>query len=434
MQKFPIHLLTYNCAKTTPLNSDFKENIKKSYGIKDDTEPKNLYVFGFQELDSILNSLDYNKINKNLIKLADLIVDSLDEFFNSEYEFQVVEIQHSGSVGLIIVSPFASKIIRTQKSYVPTGYYFTSIKSSCGIRLQFQCDEGSDEYSPRVTEFTFVTSHFNANEGQAYMIRRNQDLLTTLLGLEFRDGFSMIKPDTHCFIMGDFNYRASGGYIEDSVKNAKDPLDIQNLSDNNNPQYINEQVVLKDELILLKKKGLIFWNFSEGDIKFMPTYKFKRHTSNYNPKRIPSWCDRILYQSYDKHSKQVINEYNSIPSLKQSDHIPVYLSIDVPYKPPANIISDGGYLVNPYDDGFTNNDDDEDNNDNEGNDNGGHFHFREDIYLKLNGSNYYNYIRFLGSITDNIFRIILLSIFTNKGRLSVFSLIALIFLYKYFAS
>ncbi|OUM53789.1 hypothetical protein BVG19_g3105 [[Candida] boidinii] len=430
MQRFPIHLLTYNCGKSTPSNLDFKEKIKKSYGTKDDTEPKNLYVFGFQELDSILNSLDYNKINRDLIKLADIIVDSLDEFFNSEYEFEVVEIQHSGSVGLIVVSPFATKVIRTHKSYVPTGYYFTSIKSSCGIRLQYQCDEGSDEYSPRVTEFTFVVSHFNANEGQSYMIRRNQDFMTTLLGLEFTDGFSMIKPDTHCFIMGDFNYRASGGYTDDSLKTPKDPIDIHNLSDNNNSQYIKEQVRLKDELFfLLKKKGSTFWNFSEGDITFMPCYKFNKNTSNYNPKRIPSWCDRILYQSYDKNSKEVIHEYNSIPSLKQSDHIPVYLLIDVPYKPPANIISDGGYLINPYDDGFTNNDDDDD--ENEGS--GGRLQSREDIYLKLNGSNYYNYIRLLGSITDNIFRIGLLSIFTNKGRASVFLLIALISLYKFYA-
>jgi hypothetical protein len=48
-----------------------------------------------------------------------------------------------------------------------------------------------------------------------------------------------------------------------------------------------------------KEAGNVFVEFEEGKISFMPTYKFKKESNEYDREklRIPSWCDRILYRS-----------------------------------------------------------------------------------------------------------------------------------------
>lgn len=62
----------------------------------------------------------------------------------------------------------------------------------------------------------------------------------------------------------------------------------------------------------------------ENKIEFCPTCRFKEHdnTNNngfkYDPKRFPSWCDRILYTNPDSNVKQT--DYNSYPISTMSDH------------------------------------------------------------------------------------------------------------------
>jgi len=54
---------------------------------------------------------------------------------------------------------------------------------------------------------------------------------------------------------------------------------------------------------------------------FPPTFKF-RDASNYSEKRLPSWCDRILFKSVPGHLLQQTS-YTSLPSFSSSDHKPV---------------------------------------------------------------------------------------------------------------
>jgi len=61
----------------------------------------------------------------------------------------------------------------------------------------------------------------------------------------------------------------------------------------------------------------------EGPLDFDPTYKYDIGTNNYdtsNKKRIPSWCDRILFK---KNSNVEIVKYDRVNYLT-SDHKPIY--------------------------------------------------------------------------------------------------------------
>lgn len=79
------------------------------------------------------------------------------------------------------------------------------------------------------------------------------------------------------------------------------------------------------------RKGLVdvLDGYSEGDIKFPPTYKYLVGTDDYDPKRLPAWCDRVVYKA-QPNAHVYICEYSSVPELKHtSDHRPVVAVLEV---------------------------------------------------------------------------------------------------------
>lgn len=61
----------------------------------------------------------------------------------------------------------------------------------------------------------------------------------------------------------------------------------------------------------MKQPNNVFNQFTEGEIKFPPTYKFDKQSDEYDSgpkKRVPSWCDWILYASTDCEVTQLVYE------------------------------------------------------------------------------------------------------------------------------
>ncbi|XP_072991851.1 type II inositol polyphosphate 5-phosphatase 15-like [Typha latifolia] len=125
--------------------------------------------------------------------------------------------------------------------------------------------------------------------------------------------------------LGDFNYRLHGITYDE----ARDMVS-QRCFD-----WLRE----KDQLRAEMKAGKVFQGMREGQIKFPPTYKFERHQpglSGYDSgekKRIPAWCDRILYRdsrsisvaecSLDCPLVSSIMLYEACMDVTDSDHKPV---------------------------------------------------------------------------------------------------------------
>ncbi|KAG7884140.1 hypothetical protein KL938_002012 [Ogataea parapolymorpha] len=370
-----LFLFTYNCGKKTPIVPEFGEDIANLIEQNDGRVP-DLLVFGFQEISSISEGTNQYTINIKLLELSNLLLDSL--VAKTQINFEVIEINHVGNVGIILVSPYKSKCRKVRRSAnVPLGYFMTNIKGATGLRVTYEADHG------KTTELTFVVAHLAANEGVKYLMRRNVDLDSILHGLSFQDGFGMHKPNSHCFIMGDLNYRKTGAYHFAG-----------------NPDEERSGMEL-DELNIMRSSGRILWGFKEPEIKFLPTYKFKTGTSTYNYKRTPSWCDRILYLDYKdleedlmglNESKERVIKYDAVPSIKLSDHIPVYLRIDVPLEAPMSLINSKGYLM----DKFT------------------HLSNNE---IDLKPRKRWNYYRAVANYNDNILGFVFYLVLTTKGRI-----------------
>ncbi|KAI4324388.1 hypothetical protein L6164_023932 [Bauhinia variegata] len=130
---------------------------------------------------------------------------------------------------------------------------------------------------------------------------------------------------------GDFNYRLFGI----SYDEARDFVS-QRCFD-----WLRE----KDQLRAEMKAGKVFQGMREALIKFPPTYKFERHQAGLGgydageKKRIPAWCDRVIYR--DTRSTPVsecnldcpvvssIIQYEACMDVTESDHKPVRCKFNV---------------------------------------------------------------------------------------------------------
>ncbi|KAJ6677539.1 INOSITOL 5-PHOSPHATASE [Salix viminalis] len=125
--------------------------------------------------------------------------------------------------------------------------------------------------------------------------------------------------------LGDFNYRL----FDISYDEARDFVSQRSFD------WLRE----KDQLRAEMQAGKVFQGMREAVIAFPPTYKFARHQpglAGYDSgekKRIPAWCDRIIYR--DNRSAPVsdcsldcpvvasIIQYEACMDVIESDHKPV---------------------------------------------------------------------------------------------------------------
>lgn len=147
------------------------------------------------------------------------------------------------------------------------------------------------------------------------------------------EGLPELSEADMVVFLGDFNYRL----YDISYDEARDFVS----------QRCFDWLKEKDQLRAEMKAGKVFQGMREGIIRFPPTYKFEKHQAGLagydsgEKKRIPAWCDRILYR--DSRSSSVsecnldcpvvstISQYEACMDVTDSDHKPVrcIFSVDV---------------------------------------------------------------------------------------------------------
>ncbi|KAI0462936.1 hypothetical protein LJB42_003740 [Komagataella kurtzmanii] len=157
------------------------------------------------------------------------------------------------------------------------------------------------------TKFAIVSSHLAA--GFHNVVERHQDYKTIAKGMSFARKRTLKDHDIVIW-MGDFNYR-----IELSNEDCKRLIGEKNYRKLYEYDQLNNQMA----------EGHAFPYYDEMELNFAPTYKFDNGTSRYDTsekQRVPAWTDRILSISRGKSLNQI--SYGSVPSIKFSDHRPVY--------------------------------------------------------------------------------------------------------------
>ena len=82
---------------------------------------------------------------------------------------------------------------------------------------------------------------------------------------------------------------------------------------------------------------------AEDFMPFPPTYKFLEDSEEYDPRRTPSWTDRILWRSnyhLDAQDPIAAIQYACVPCMQQSDHRPVVATVVVQLKHSSKVTLD----------------------------------------------------------------------------------------------
>lgn len=182
------------------------------------------------------------------------------------------------------------------------------------------------------TSFLFINSHLTAHEEK--LKERLADYKKICNAIDLPKQLPL-KPSYHSkditerfdyvFWCGDLNFRllqersAVMSFVEEQLHQIS-------LS--------YETLLQSDQLYKAMKEGMAFSGFNEGKINFAPSYKFNIGTDLFDHAklRVPSYTDRILYKAKNIEVVKCLN-YDTVPSIKSSDHKPVYAMFEVTIRP-----------------------------------------------------------------------------------------------------
>lgn len=124
------------------------------------------------------------------------------------------------------------------------------------------------------------------------------------------------------YLFGDLNFRIDS--TNDQVRPAIKINDLNYLKK-------NDELLQGFELYRNSKdiQYQFYRDFVEGDMAFLPTYKFDKKSQNYDSSkkfRVPAWCDRILWKRNPKVRQQLLK---SISEITFSDHRPVFSQFEI---------------------------------------------------------------------------------------------------------
>ncbi|KAJ6819801.1 type IV inositol polyphosphate 5-phosphatase 3-like isoform X3 [Iris pallida] len=200
----------------------------------------------------------------------------------------------------------------------PLRKYVQNVKvSTVGVGIMgYIGNKGSVSVSMSIyqTPFCFICTHLSSGEKPGDEVRRNNDVHEIHRRTGFGTTPSMGLPRTihdheRIFWLGDLNYRINLPYERTHELIAKRKW---------------SELLEGDQLRQELKRGHTFDGWSEGVIKFPPTYKYEINSEKYigddlkGGRRTPAWCDRIL--SFGT-GMRLLSYRRS--DLRLSDHRPV---------------------------------------------------------------------------------------------------------------
>ncbi|MCO5547924.1 hypothetical protein L7F22_001379 [Adiantum nelumboides] len=173
------------------------------------------------------------------------------------------------------------------------------------------------------TSLCFVNCHFAAHEGQCEARNANYKEIVGNIRVS-NPNTDILNQFNHVFWLGDLNYRLNNGSAEEKQRTPNTATWDAVIKKVRQKEF--GKLFEMDELRREQEAKRALYAFKEGEITFAPTFKMKKDAEDaYEQKRLPAWCDRVLWSSLPGCDVEQLL-YSSIPSITTSDHKPVAAS------------------------------------------------------------------------------------------------------------
>lgn len=292
-----IFLLTWNVGTHSPKNLELTSLLALNGTTNcPDNKLPDIYVIGMQEVST---KSSFNIFNDDpwVLKLASVL---------SDHDYVKVK---SHQLQGILITMFA------QHKHIPHMNDIEAEETGTGLG-GFWGNKGAVSIRLSLYGFgtVFVCSHLAAHDDK--LKERIEDYHKIVENHKYQlKSYPRIFDHDFVFWIGDLNFRLSGDMSAWDVRNAVDGA-----------RY--EELLKLDQLQLLRETGNAFSLMEEQTPDFAPTFKFIEGTNEYDLKRRPAWCDRILhrvqaasYPNITLSAKQL--SYQSNMDYILSDHKPV---------------------------------------------------------------------------------------------------------------
>lgn len=283
-----------------------------------------IYVFASQECERSIEKSFFNEKKKKWMGL-------LSEIFAKEYEFVASINQMAMHLIVMVKKPlekyisniYTQKICCGWKNRVGNKGAVAISFSFGGSRLMFiNCHLAAHQNNiqQRIADYEFIIKslkypikkNYQPSNREKNIVQRNNNEYIHDFELD-REQFNVFNDFDYIIFSGDTNFRV------DATRSKVDEW-IRDF-----PRSRME-ILAHDQLIKIRKEGLAFTQFLEGEINFLPTYKFDKQSNTYDTsekKRIPSYTDRILYYFNKSFDNEIFLQDYTVGDCLLSDHKPV---------------------------------------------------------------------------------------------------------------
>ncbi|XP_067127267.1 phosphatidylinositol polyphosphate 5-phosphatase type IV [Centruroides vittatus] len=181
------------------------------------------------------------------------------------------------------------------------------------------------------TSFLFINSHLTAHAEK--LKERLADYKKICNAIDLPKQLPLKPPYHHKEVVERFDYVFWCGDLNFRLIQDRSAV-MSFVEEKLNQLTLSYDMLLQsDQLHKAMREGMAFSGFKEGKINFGPSYKFNIGTDLFDAKlRVPSYTDRVLYKSRKSGAIECLN-YDKVPSVKTSDHKPVYAVFEASVRP-----------------------------------------------------------------------------------------------------
>ena len=321
-------VVTWNCGNHPPLSSLMDLVHAGPEGSAQDQD--DIFVLGLQEsvVDQTGASVGNASKAKQIAKGSIGITSSLDQFWIDCVSgalgdgWHLVSLQTLGEMRLLV---WARDQIKDDITELETADEACGIGGVVGNKGGLVC-----KFKVKDTSLCFISVHLAAHEGEKKATKRNADIREILSGarlgsMKWMDAASQFD---HTWFIGDMNYRIDLQQLDGVEREQKQHV-YQVLDKIESKDWVTLQRADQFSRELTTHRVLV--GFQEGQLDYAPTFKLERQPGlHYGHKRVPSYCDRILFKSLPglsgNHRQQWVRPVSSVAT---SDHKPVVSLHDV---------------------------------------------------------------------------------------------------------